>query len=128
MIAEPSILVIDDNATTAIGLAELLRSAGYIAHVSYDAAEGLRLAKLHRPDAIIVDFRMPLINGAGFLYRLRSLAEHRHTPVMIVTGFEMTDEQRDEFAQLRAIVKLKPIEPQTLLAEIRLVLAQLRDE
>ena len=89
-----------------------------VQHVhAYTAADGLELALSHGPDAIILDFRMPLINGAGFLYRLRELAEHRHTPVMIVTGATISDEQRAEFSDLHAIVQFKPISVKDFLIE-----------
>jgi CheY-like chemotaxis protein len=47
---------------------------------------------VHAPDAIILDFRMPFINGMGFLYRLRERPGHRHTPVLLVTGEPFKDE------------------------------------
>ena len=117
MTDKPTILLIDDNVSLVLGFARVLQNAGYIVHTAYTAAEGLRLAALHRPDAIVLDFQMPLINGAGFLYRLRELATLRHTPVMILTGMVINDEQRDEFAALRAIVRFKPIGPREFLAE-----------
>src|SRR5262245_50967459 len=112
-----TILIIDDNVSLVLGLARLLEKAGYAVHTAYTAAEGLELAALHRVDAIILDFQMPLINGAGFLYRLRELASHRDPPVMIVTGMSISDEMRDEFADLHAIVRFKPIAPVEFLAE-----------
>jgi DNA-binding response OmpR family regulator len=118
MSQEQKILVIDDNVNLVLGLAKLLRNAGYAVHTAHTAADGFKLALLHRPDAIILDFRMPLVNGAGFLYRLRELADHRHTPVMIVTGETISDEQRSEFADLQATVRIKPLAVKEFLTEI----------
>jgi CheY-like chemotaxis protein len=113
-----TILIVDDNVNLVLGLAKLLRNAGYNVHTAYTAAEGLELAVLHRPDAIILDFRMPLVNGVGFLYRLRERVDLRHTPVMMVTGETISDEQRFEFADLQATVQLKPISVKDFLMEI----------
>ena len=124
---EPTILIIDDNVNLVLGFARLLRNAAYTVHTAYTAEAGLNAAVLHHPDAIVVDFRMPLINGVGFLYRLREVPEHRHTPVMIVTGVTVSDEQRSEFCELNAVVKLKPIAIKDFLAEIaRMLSAQVR--
>ena len=120
---ERTILIIDDNVNLVLGFARLLRNAAYSVHTAYTAEDGLNSALLHRPDAIVVDFRMPLINGVGFLYRLREVPEHRHTPVMIVTGVTVSDEQQSEFRELNAIVKLKPIAVKDLLAEIARMLS-----
>ena len=114
---ERTILIVDDNVNLVLGFAKLLRNAGYGVYTAYAAADGLRLALLHRPDAIILDFRMPLINGVGFLYRLRELTDHRHTPVMVVTGVTISDDQRAEFSDLHAIVQFKPISVKDFLIE-----------
>lgn len=115
---ERTILIVDDNVNLVLGLAKLLRNADYDVHTAYTAAEGLQLALLHRPDAIILDFRMPLVNGVGFLYRLRELVDHLHTPVLIVTGETISDDQRCEFADLQASVQFKPISVKDFLMEI----------
>jgi two-component system chemotaxis sensor kinase CheA len=111
-----SILIVDDNVTLAVGCAKLLIRAGYSVDTAFSAEDGMRLAQLQRPDAIILDFRMPFINGAGFLYRLRELPEHRDTPVMVLTGMTISDQQRAELAGLGAVVRFKPIEPPDFLA------------
>ena len=81
-----TVLVIDDQATITRAFALALESAGYVAHTAHTAEDGLRLAESELPAAIILDMRMPFINGTGFLYRLRALPQHQDTPVMLVTG------------------------------------------
>ena len=39
-----------------------------------------------RPDAVIMDLRMPLVDGFGLLYRIRSREAQQHIPVLVVTG------------------------------------------
>ena len=85
MIAAPTILVIDDHEMLARAFAMALEREGYDVHTAYTAEHGLRLAKSEHPAAIILDLQMPFINGAGFLYRLRTSPEHSQTPVMVVT-------------------------------------------
>ena len=115
--SEQSILIIDDNVNLALGFAQLLGHAGYTVHTAHTAADGFRLALVHRPTAIVLDYQMPMVNGAGFLYRLRDLPDYRHTPVMIVTGTTLSDQQQAEFADLRAVVRFKPIQPTDLLTD-----------
>ena len=52
---------------------------------------------------------MPLINGLGFLYRLRTWDEHRHTPVAIVTGAVVDDSVQAELSELGAALRFKPL-------------------
>jgi DNA-binding response OmpR family regulator len=118
-----TILIVDDNVNLAQGFAKVLKGAGYDAHTAYTAEEGLRLAHVHCPDAIILDIRMPFVNGVGFLYRLRAQAAHRHTPVMVLTGASVNEEMRAELSDLRALLRFKPLGMAELLAETRLLLS-----
>ena len=119
---QPTILIVDDNINLALGFAKALANAGYTAHAAHTAEEGLRLARVERPDAIILDIGMPFINGLGFLYRLRALPALCTTPVMVVTGATLNDETRAELGELRAVIKFKPLDLERLLAETRTLL------
>jgi DNA-binding response OmpR family regulator len=121
--SRPTILIVDDNVNLALGFAKALANAGYTAYAAHTAEEGLRLARVEHPDGIILDIGMPFINGLGFLYRLRALPAHAHTPVMVVTGAPLTEETRIELGELRAVIKFKPLGLEQLLAETRMLLA-----
>ena len=59
---------------------------------------------------MILDLRMPFINGLGLLYRLRTVDPDRRTPVMVVTGDQCLDDSViDELHQLGADVRFKPL-------------------
>ena len=117
-----TILVIDDHVSLAKAFALVLEREGYAVHTAHTAEHGLRLAQNEHPAAIILDLRMPFINGAGFLYRLRESPGHSDTPVMVVTGESVNDETRAELAGLRAVVRFKPLGVTELLAEVRALL------
>ena len=74
------------------------------------AETGLREAEQSNPDAIILDLRMPLVDGLGFLRRLRSHDHQRKTPVAIVTGDYFLDETvANELQELGAELRFKPL-------------------
>jgi CheY-like chemotaxis protein len=112
------ILIIDDNVNLAKGFALVLQRSGYRVNVAHTAEEGLRLAQADNPAAVIVDFRMPFINGAGFLYRLRACPKQANTPVLVVTAAAVNDEMRAQLAELRAELRFKPLGVEDLLAEV----------
>jgi DNA-binding response OmpR family regulator len=74
----------DEGITNAF--ARTLRLEGFQVRTARSAEKGLQEAATTRPDAIILDLRIPMINGLGFLYRLRMREQCRTTPVAIVTG------------------------------------------
>ena len=86
---------------------------------------GLEEAEQSAPDAILLDLRMPFINGFGFLYRLRALGAHRHTPVAIITGDSCIDDPAlNELHDLNAEVLFKPIWLEEVLSVTRSLLAK----
>jgi DNA-binding response OmpR family regulator len=104
------VLIIDDDQAVTETFARMLRIEGHEVRTAHDAESGLREAHECLPDAIIVDLRMPLINGLGFLYRLRSDVRHQMTPVAIVTGdYCLEDSISRELTELGAELHYKPI-------------------
>jgi DNA-binding response OmpR family regulator len=120
--AAQTILVVDDHEMLARAFALALEREGYAVHTAYTAEHGLRLARSENPAAIILDLKMPFINGAGFLYRLRTDPGHTATPVMVVTGGVVSEETRAELADLQAVVRFKPLAMTELLTEVRALL------
>jgi DNA-binding response OmpR family regulator len=104
------ILIVDDDEGVTSTFARMLRLEGFQVHTAMNGESGLREAAATRPDAIILDLRMPLVDGLRFLRRLRANDEQRNIPVAIVTGdFFLEDEIRNELRSLGAEVKFKPL-------------------
>ena len=105
-----SILVVDDDQGVRETFAHALRHEGYEVRTAPNAEIGLFEVKATRTDAIILDLRMPLINGIGFLYRLRSQEALRELPVAIITGdHAVKDSLQKEMKELGAELFFKPL-------------------
>ncbi len=78
------IVVVEDNADLAYGLRNNLEIEGYQVEWAADGLEGLRLAREHDPDLIILDLMLPELDGLRVLKTLRS--EGRDVPVLILTA------------------------------------------
>jgi two-component system response regulator MprA len=88
----------------------MLQLEGYDVRTAMNAENGLVQAQEAHPDAIILDLRMPLVDGLGFLRRLRAQDEQRNIPVAIVTGdYFLDDSISAEIRQLGAELKFKPL-------------------
>jgi DNA-binding response OmpR family regulator len=104
------ILIVDDDEGVTQTFARMLRLEGYQVRTAVSAENGLRVAEESQPDAIILDLRMPLVDGLGFLRRLRARADQKTTPVAIVTGdYFLEDEISSELRQLGAELRFKPM-------------------
>jgi DNA-binding response OmpR family regulator len=104
------VLVIDDDHATTETFARMLRLEGHQVKTAADAEAGLALAYSYEPDAIIVDLRMPYVDGLGFVQRLRAQERAQRTPVAIVTGDYWLDESvTNELTELGARIHFKPL-------------------
>ncbi len=104
------ILIVDDDEGVTQTFARMLRLEGYQVRTAVNAEKGLQEADLSRPDAIILDLRMPLVDGLGFLRRLRARDGQRSTPVAIVTGdYFLEDSVSTELRELGAQLRFKPL-------------------
>ena len=107
-----SILIVDDDEAVTQTFARMLRLEGYAVRTASDADAGLAEARDARPDAIILDLRMPTLDGLGFLRALRAQEERsdRRIPVAIVTGDHFLDDRAGaELRNLGAHLTFKPL-------------------
>jgi len=80
------VLVVEDDPTFARILYELAHEKQYRCLVGFDADEGLALAREYRPDAVLLDIRLPDRSGLSVLQLLKDDASTRHIPVHVVSG------------------------------------------
>jgi DNA-binding response OmpR family regulator len=108
--ATAKILIVDDDEGVTQTFARMLRLEGYQVATAISAQTGLQEADNTHPDAIILDLRMPLLDGLGFLRKLRSNEDHRGVPVAIVTGdYFLDDAVAAELRDLGAELRFKPL-------------------
>jgi PAS domain S-box-containing protein len=113
VVGASTILAIDDNASARELLQRLLSQEGYHAIVAASGQEGLRLARAHSPDAILLDVRMPDLDGWEVLTQLKSDPDLADIPVVMVT----IEDDRASLCALGAVdYLLKPIDSERLLA------------
>jgi response regulator RpfG family c-di-GMP phosphodiesterase len=117
-------LLVDDDE----GLRALLRTTFEAVDVEVDEASDAISAReriaVARPDAIVLDVRMPGMDGTEFCAELKSTPATRDVSVILLTGSDMTDEARAQEVGADALI-LKPFSPLELLAVVERVSAGL---
>jgi len=85
---ERLVLVVEDETAFARILYDLAHEMGYRCVVAFAADEGLQLAEQYRPDAILLDIRLPDRSGLSVLQLLKDNPNTRHIPVHVVSASE----------------------------------------
>jgi two-component system cell cycle response regulator DivK len=116
---KPYILVIEDQDDNRRIVRDLLTSAGMAVLEARDGAEGVRMAATMKPDVILMDIQMPIMDGYEATRRIRSAAETKHIPIIVVTSYALSgDDAKAHLAGASAYIA-KPFSPRVLLAKIR---------
>ena len=84
------VLVVDDEENLRELVRRLLGSAGYSVRTARDGGEGLRSFFSWKPDLVVLDIRMPKMNGWEMLERIREMSD---TPVIMVSALGQEDEK-----------------------------------
>lgn len=115
MSAAKTILVIDNNKAFTDLIEKFLKTiCGYGVKVVPDGYNGILTAKKTRPDLILLDVRMPAMNGLGILEKLKSESDTAAIPVIVITGFD-DYEVKKRALELKALDYLvKPIDLELL--------------
>ena len=118
--ATRTILIVDDDRSVADTFARILKLEGFQVATAVSAEAGLELAENMRPDAIILDMRMPITNGLQFLRLVRGRPHLVDVPVAIVTGdYFLPDPIQHELKALGANIRFKPLWLEDLLSLAR---------
>lgn len=124
-----TILVVDDRESNRQVLQEMLESGGHHALCARDGKEAIELAIAHRPDVILLDVKMPEMDGFEVCARLQSLAETASTPVIFVTANYTEEHDVLHGLEIGAFDYLvKPVSRSLLLARVGVMLRIHRSE
>ena len=116
------VVVAEDEALIRLDLVEILGEAGYeVVGQAGDGAEAVRLAEEHRPDLVILDVKMPVLDGISAAERIVAA---RLAPVLMLTAFSQRDlvEQAAEAGAMAYLVK--PFTASDLVPAIEMALSR----
>jgi two-component system cell cycle response regulator len=83
---KPTILTVDDSRIQRLAIIEAFRPYDCVIVQATNGEEGLLAVHEQRPDLILLDYNMPVLDGLGMLIRLRADPELKRTPVIMLTA------------------------------------------
>lgn len=88
------ILIVEDIPMNRRLIGDILKYHGYEIYEAADGEEGIRMAREHIPDLIIMDLQMPVMNGYGAIEILKNDSETKHIKILAVTSFAMAGDRK----------------------------------
>jgi two-component system, chemotaxis family, chemotaxis protein CheY len=117
-----TILIVDDSATILISIQGILTKAGFNVEKAANGQEGLKMVQAKKPDLMITDLNMPILDGIGLISEVRKLPAARFMPILVLTT-ESQQAKRDQAKSAGATGWLvKPAKADELLSVIKRVL------
>ncbi|MFL5805681.1 MAG: response regulator [Roseiflexaceae bacterium] len=117
------ILLVEDDSTNRDMISRYLRLLGYRIVVALDGMQAVTLAQTERPDLILMDMRLPVMDGWEATRRIKAAPATRSIPVVALTAYAMDDERRRCLEAGCDDYETKPLEFPRLLEKIRSILS-----
>ena len=117
------ILYVEDNEDNIFVLEKRLKRHGHTVVIARDGASGVQLAAIERPDVILMDLSLPVLDGWEATRQIKATQQTRHIPIIALTANAMTGDREKALAAGCDDFDTKPIAIARLLEKIRALLS-----
>lgn len=119
----PKLLLVEDNENNRDMLSRRLIRKGYELVMAADGAEGVAMANTEKPDLILMDMSLPVMDGWEATRALKRNERTRHIPVIALTALAMAGDREQALAAGCDDYDAKPVELPRLLEKIERLLS-----
>ena len=113
------ILYVEDNGDNIFMLKNRLIRAGHTVVIATDGAQGVAMALSERPDMILMDLSLPVLDGWQATRQIKAAPDTKHIPVIALTANAMAGDREKALAAGCDDYDTKPVELPRLLAKIK---------
>ena len=124
----PKILVIDDDILLIKLARNILLQNGYEVITAEEAPLGLEMAMKNKPDLIVLDVMMPIINGFNICRLLKSEESYRHIPIILLTSRTGEEDHKIGKDAGADAYLAKPLNSSELLGKVKELLRKINSE
>jgi signal transduction histidine kinase/CheY-like chemotaxis protein len=118
------VLVIDDDPDVRDLVSRTLRKEGWRVETAANAIEGLQKIEGELPELVLLDLSLPVIDGFEILSRLRAMPAWAELPVVVLTGRDVTSEDRQRLAGVQSILTKSVNVRSDVIREVRKIARQ----
>ena len=118
------ILYVEDNEDNIYVVKSRFARVGFTVLVATDGEQGVAMAAAERPDLILMDLRLPVLDGWEATRRIKARPETRHIPIIALTAHAMSGDREKALAAGCDDFDTKPVEMPRLLEKVRALLSK----
>lgn len=118
----PKILLVEDNEMNRDMLSRRLERRGFQIVIAVDGQQGVDMAKTEKPDLILLDMSLPIIDGWEAARQIKSHAESKDIPLIALTAHAMAGDKEKALQAGCDDYDTKPVELPRLLGKIQALL------
>ncbi len=112
-VASPVALVVDDDRAIVGALSEMLKRRGFAVVGAYDGAEAMAAVAKRHPDLVLLDLRMPVMDGYQVIRELKGVEATSHIPIVVMTAHRI-DRDKVDILEMASEHLTKPFSPEKL--------------
>ena len=113
------ILIVDDNKKNRYLISFILEKNGFEVITATHGFEGVEAARKQRVDLVIMDIKMPKMDGYEATREIRKLEDYQSVPIIALTSYAMAEDKKKALEAGCDGYIAKPINPETFMDEIR---------
>jgi len=117
--SQKRVLLVEDNEFNRKIVRNLLAKQPYELLEAHDGEAGVAAARRDRPDVIVMDVQLPKLSGLDATRALRAEPETANIPIIVVTSFALSGDQKKAMDAGASAYLAKPYSPRQLLETIR---------
>ena len=118
------ILYVEDNEDNVYMLKNRLSRAGFTVIVATDGAQGVAMATAEKPDLVLMDLSLPVVDGWEATRQIKANPATKHIPVVAITANAMTGDKEKAMAAGCDDFDTKPVDMPRLLGKIKALTPQ----
>jgi len=117
-----TVLHVEDNPDNRMLIRDLLQFRGYRVVEVSDGTQALSVTEQEQPDIILMDIQLPGVSGLDIARRIKARPDLKHIPIVAVTSFALSGDDKKAFAAGCDAYVAKPYEPRELVKLIQRLL------
>jgi two-component system alkaline phosphatase synthesis response regulator PhoP len=121
-LTEQKILIVDDEPDIRDILSHCLKKVGYSVYTAVNGLEGVRAAIEYKPQLIVMDMMMPVMNGMDACRAIRNMVDFKHTFIVFLTARNDETTEIEGFNAGADDYISKPMKPQVFINRIQALL------